>query len=477
MPSNDPSVDYPSSSEPRPEQPAAGETRPAFLAREQWLDRLGAWLERNARPVAERPLRVGILGALGTGDVGDEAMLVSLREEIKAIRADTSFTVFSIHPETTTGYTGIPCRPTAHAWYAPRRNVLAAVAAVADRIEAGLTAAVPALRGRAEIDRGQWMLRLAFLAVLARARRLARRLDARGTLNGEGALAAHVRDVRELDLLIYLGGGYLNSWHVKADTYLYLLSAVVATELGIPVAGSGMNLGPFNEFDARRVGEILRDFSLVGLRDRRESVQALESMGLCTADRHGYSGDDAIRLAPEASPELERWAAEHTPYIALHAHYWRLSPADWRQFSAKLAKAVDAVVERSGLPVVMLPMTFGPSHELFDVRALRDIAGQCVNSDRIVSPPGELTSGQLRYLYGLASSAIVCRHHAMVFSLAAGVPTTALYFDRYYRQKILGVSEPFGDLCAPLDATTCSAQDIEQSVLRRLPGSVIIDSV
>ena len=43
----------------------------------QWLDRLREFLDSEVVAKPGHPKRIGILGALGTGDVGDEAMLIA----------------------------------------------------------------------------------------------------------------------------------------------------------------------------------------------------------------------------------------------------------------------------------------------------------------------------------------------------------------------------------------------------------------
>jgi polysaccharide pyruvyl transferase WcaK-like protein len=439
--------------------------------RRQWLEKLKASLDAVS-PTKQGALHIGIIGALGTGDVGDEAMLLSFIRELREINPEYKVSVFSVNPSLTENYTGIPCEPTAHAWHAPRKNPLATILVIADRVEEILTKSLPILRRQKEVNRGQWIARLIHLSVLRRARRLGKKMRDRGILAGRGSLQSHIRQISNLDALIFLGGGYINSWHVKANSYLYLLSAVVAFELGTPVMGTGMNLGPFNSFDLGRIAPILKRFSLIGLRDDRESVKALKFMDIYSPRKHSYSNDDAINLPATSDPELEKWTADVGPYISLHAHYWRLTPIQWLDFAAKLAKVVDALIADTGYSIVMLPMIFGPSSELFDARALRDIAEHCVNSTSMRMAPNNLGPEQLRYLYGKAASAIVCRHHSMVFSLAAGVPTTALYFDAYYRQKMVGVASSFGNLCTVVDAIASSADEIKHDVVRRLPAII-----
>jgi polysaccharide pyruvyl transferase WcaK-like protein len=413
-------------------------------------------------------MRIGIIGALGTGDVGDEAMLIALLGELRNLEGDSEFVVFSLNPELTECYTGISCLTTAHAWNSRRRNPIAILTSAAFWLENKFSALVPVRFRRNEVNRGQWTARFVYLGLLKRARKLAAKFDRTGQLSGKNILHKHILDISSVDVLIYLGGGYINSWHVKAQSYLYLISSVVAVELGIPVIGTGMNLGPFNSFDSNRISPILKKFSLIGVRDEQQSIQALKEMGIYSESKHYFSGDDAMNLPPRSDPALSSWADQASPYVSLHVHYWRLSEGDWRHFSKKIATVVDSIISKADINIVMLPMIFGPKAAPFDARALTDIAEQCAHSDRILMAPEHLSPHNLRYLYGRSSCALVCRHHSMVFSLAADVPTTALAFDEYYQQKLIGIASRRGDICEVLDAFATSAEQIEESILRRL---------
>jgi polysaccharide pyruvyl transferase WcaK-like protein len=434
----------------------------------QWLDRLREFLDSEVVAKPGHPKRIGILGALGTGDVGDEAMLIALLGELRNLDSDFEFAVFSLNPGLTESYTGISCLPTAHEWNSRRKNPVAFLTSAAFWLENKISALVPVRFRRNEVDRGQWIARLVYLGLLKRARKLSVRFDGTGRPGGNSILHKHIQDVSSVDVLIYLGGGYINSWHVKAQSYLYPVSSAVAVELGIPVIGTGMNLGPFNTFDSNQISPILKQFALIGLRDEQQSIQALKKMGIYSETKHYFSSDDATNLRPKSDLELSKWADQASPYISLHVHYWRLSESDWLDFSRKIATVVDSIISKAEMNVVMLPMIFGPKAGAFDARALRDVADQCSHSDRILMAPQNLSSQYLRYLYGRASCALVCRHHSMVFSLAADVPTTALAYDDYYRQKLFGIASRCADDCEVLDALTSSVEQIEESILRHL---------
>jgi polysaccharide pyruvyl transferase WcaK-like protein len=437
----------------------------AQVSRSLWLDLLANRLQRihPDKDIA----RIGILGALGTGDVGDEAMLVSLLTELEARLENVDFTVFTIVPERTFRYTGIRGVPTAHDWFRPRESVAVAAASVASRLERFITG-LPGLRSLPETDRNGWVLRFIYRELIKQACAVAAAKRHVWSAKRYRRLARHIEDLSGLHALVYLGGGYINSWHVKADCYVYLLSAAVAQTLHIPVFGSGMNLGPFNNFDRKHLAPILRRFELIGIRDWDESVRELNRMGIFSEDKHHFSTDDAINLTPTSNGPINDFVANAGPYLALHVHYWRMSDSEWSAFAGELAQAVDGIIERSGRSVIMIPMLFGPNRHEGDAAALRDIAKRCHYHDRMFMAPDNLSPGQLKTLFGRADGALVTRHHAMVFSVTSGVPTVALYFDDYYRMKIVGVAGQFGDLCIPVNVQGWQCTDVIEALASRL---------
>jgi polysaccharide pyruvyl transferase WcaK-like protein len=287
-------------------------------------------------------------------------------------------------------------------------------------------------------------------------------------LPGKSPLEVHVNDLADVDALLLLGGGYLNSWHVKASSYLYAISADAAADLNKPVFGTGLNLGPFNSIDSRRLSRTLRRFDLIGVRDRRESFAWLHAHGFLDPAIHRFSQDDAIGLVPtsEGREDLELLVAHLHPYIALQAHFWRLDETASDRLLATLADAAEQLVRRSGLRVLLIPMTFGNR-----ARSDRDVLSHLPIDEglkeHIVMAPDGLSPQQLKYLFANASGAIVTRHHGMMFALSAGVRCQAIILDPYYRQKLEGVAADFGELCTLLPLASLSSSALVNPWLGR----------
>jgi polysaccharide pyruvyl transferase WcaK-like protein len=430
-------------------------------SRADWLEHLTGSLKRIT-PRSGPHLKIGIVGALGTGDVGDEAMLCSFMAELEARLGKPTLIVFSMGPAVTKAYVGIECLPTAHRWMAERESLARKITSALHRVESGLTRILGRFLSIPEIIRDGWACRISFRMVTRRARAMARGLEQGSGLRSDGFLADHVRVISELDALIYLGGGYLNSWHVKADTYLFLLSAEVALELGIPTYASGINLGPLNRLDRRWVAPVLNRFELIGCRDRKQSFELAEAMGIRADGRLHYSSDDAICLASEPTTALEKLVSDLGSYLALQVHYWRLDDTRWHAFVNRLADAVQNYACARHLAVLMIPMTFGESAEAFDQAALLEVAALAGSGVRFELAPPNCRPSELKFLFGMAASALVTRHHAMVFSVASGVRTVAISYDQYYRQKLDGVAEDFGEICEVVDCSLSAAEIVRK---------------
>jgi polysaccharide pyruvyl transferase WcaK-like protein len=436
--------------------------------REEWLELLAGRLAEAAGREAGRALHVGVIGALGAHDVGDEAMLVGLSAELRDRLPGIQFTVFSTRPSVTEAYLGVDALPTLHRWVFDRRRPGALALYGLDRLESHLTCVLRWLLPLREEWCGGWVYRGAFAALERRVRRLAQSAVTDGRSLPDTLIGRHVAALQRLDALIMLGGGYLNSWHVKAASYLYSITVDAAVDLGKPVFGSGLNLGPFNGYDLRRLAHTLRRYELIGLRDQQESLAALRAMGIFDGRIHRFSQDDAIGLETSALGDtgLTRLVAEWRPYVVLQAHLWRTGREDCDRLFGAMAEVVDRIVA-SGRRVLLVPMTFG-DRPRSDRVALEGIRALCTSTDSVRHAPAGLRPEQLKYLFAQSEGAVVTRHHGMVFALGAGVRCVAVVLDSYYRQKLAGVAAAYGARCSLVPLSDVTATTLARGL--ELPG-------
>ena len=82
------------------------------------------------------------------------------------------------------------------------------------------------------------------------------------------------------------------------------------------------------------------------------------------------------------------------------------------------------------------------------------------HASRYMMAPDHLKPEQLKFLFSRARTAVVSRHHAMVFSITCGVPCTAIVLDPYYHMKLRGVADDYPGL-----ATLVALDDLTAPVL------------
>lgn len=410
-------------------------------ARRLWVERLSSSLAQ-LHPKSGR-LRVGIVGALGSGDVGDEAMLVSLVEELKARLFGVEFLAFSVNPGLTYAYTSIPTVGLLSTYLSPTSDLRYLLARLAGGLEERVERILLRRINIEEVDRGQRIRRF-FLE--SRSKKILRRCLDMGE-SDMSKVHPHAKDVAGLDALVVLGGAYLNSWNVKSGIYEYLLPARVAALYKVPVFGGGLNLGPYNRSDAAFIKGVLSNFELIGCRDNAESIRALRDLGIFDDSKHLYSCDDAISLVPEYTSEVDRFIDFNSPYIAFNVHYWKLDSEKWELFSRQLAQVLAGLVARYKCKIVPISMAFSDARKGLDDAAIHDVLRVAdLPSGTVVHPEGVMSIGKIKGLYAKARITIATRHHPMVLSVSSGVPTLSIAFDDYYRMKLEGVGAYFPGL-------------------------------
>jgi polysaccharide pyruvyl transferase WcaK-like protein len=425
--------------------------------RNDWIDRLVTDLKIQSKGSAH--LKVGIVGALGSGDAGDEAMLIALTSELRDRIPNIEILCFSLNPGLTYSFTGIVSERLLEGILSPNRNIFYGISLLLNRIEISLTRFLIKHWEINVVDRGGWLLRFYYL-FLTKWLLLSHSLSMK-----RGKLTNYINKIASLDAVVYLGGAYINSWNVKSSIYSYLFPARVAIKYNTPVYASGLNLGPYNVVDRHYVKNILKEFRLVGLRDFNESVAELKQMGIFNEEKHFYSTDDAINLKADWTDSLKHFINEASPYIAVNFHYWNLSTSEWKDFSHRVADIIRNVVEQYDFNIVPVPMAFSDFSEVLDIAAIRDIVALTgLPESRFKLPPKPLTAAAMKSLYENASVTIATRHHAMVLSVSSKTPTIAIAFDRYYRMKHEGVGQYYRQHFYVCNSASIKTRDVVKQI-------------
>jgi polysaccharide pyruvyl transferase WcaK-like protein len=380
-------------------------------------------------------------GCYHCGNVGDLAMLQVAIERLRGLWAQASIHVVTSVPDALRLHCpGVSPVPEAG------RNAF-----VSDRFLGRADRLLPrqvsdTLALAEQHMRHRWPAVLASLIGSKRA--LARRPDS-------AAPRAYVDALDHADLVLVTGAG------IFTDAFLDNAMGVMATlelaiERKIVTAVMGQGFGPVVDAALRqRMAQVLPRVDLIALREEREGVRLLESIGV-SRDRICITGDDAIEMAHRRTP------AAPGQGIGINI---RLA-----SFAGVNGSAIDAIrpvlqgaASRFGAPLVPIPTAHHSGRS--DVDAIEQlIAGHSdapvavVGGERPVNVIAEVSRCRIM---------VTGSYHGAVFALAQGIPVVAMVGSRYYLDKFSGLAEMFGQGCELVEVGAPDAGGVLERAIDR----------
>ena len=302
------------------------------------------------------------------------------------------------------------------------------------------------LGGTADSSTAPWSRSINKIPVPADSQAYAKRLAA---VAGAAAGAADLLDpeddawgiidaIADCDAVLVCGGGNLTSRFSQLVHERHLITTLSKT-FGKPLVFTGQAVGPelvpnSNEL----ISEALSQADLVGCRDATSRALALQ-LGVSSPIVHTL--DDAA-YAPTTTDDTamdDLTVASGYAVMTLPADSGQAPEARWPQ---SLADAALAIVERTGLDVVLVPHTGRIGESVDDAAMTSQIVALC-DSPRVRSAQ-LATVSQTISLTQAASLVVSGRLHPLVFALAASVPCIGIYTDDYTHQKIAGELANYG---------------------------------
>jgi colanic acid/amylovoran biosynthesis protein len=294
----------------------------------------------------------------------------------------------------------------------------------ADRwLPASLARALDALHDR---TRRRWPTGLA--AIIGGKRLLALR-------RASFAALRWVRAVRQADLVVTTGAGVFTDAFVEnANGVLDTLE--FALRHNASAAALGQGIGPVSDARLlRRMADVLPRLALIALRERRESAQLLDAVGV-RPERVIVTGDDAIEMARRAA------AAEIGSGIGVNLRVARYAGVTAAGVEA-IRPGVRRAAEILGAPLIALPIAHhSDCHDGVAIRAV------LADGDETSAPIVDLGT-PARAIAEVSRCRVVVTgsYHAAVFALAQGIPVVAIAATAYYRAKFAGLVDLFGGGC------------------------------
>ncbi len=256
-----------------------------------------------------------------------------------------------------------------------------------------------------------------------------------------------VAALREADVLLDQGGITFVDGREKFLVY-NVASILPALNTRTPVVKCAQALGPFqhtlNRWAARvylpRVAAIVSRGAI--------THEHLEGLGLTNVERGAdiaftLEVTDADRAAAAAAVDGGFFdggdVVGYSPSQVLRAAAERAG----QDYVAEAAAHIDAITTELGRPVLVVAHSYRPDATKLhnnDAPVCRDIVARVARPEMVHFADAELSPGALRVLIGQCDAFVASRFHAMVSSLATGVPTLVLGWSHKYRE----VLEMFG---------------------------------
>ncbi|MGC4086161.1 MAG: polysaccharide pyruvyl transferase family protein [Vicinamibacterales bacterium] len=398
------------------------------------------WRRWTARRFATRSTRareqkILLVGGYGAGNIGDEAQLRCVLEEMRRRCPDFIIEVLTPTPLRTHqehGHCQVSSAPRV-AFYDLGTSQLYALSTTAARLRFLLRSWWLLLHA--------WLVRANVPFALVRPRRM-----------------ALLHELATARLVLFVGGGYLTgSTLSRLWDGMFLMR--IASVLGVPVALSGQTIGVWNSRFTRRLAvKGLECADLIATRDAGGSAAAVADLSL-RRPRTLSTCDDALFMNAEVTEEALRAALDasgidpdvlRTRYVVLNAHFWGVGATE----RARLLETLQAMLgclRASGVPAVVgVPMLQSDRDALLELERMDgDGWFRMLRVDENVD-----------VIRGLIARAHVCvsmKHHPIIFALGEAVPAISLTRGAYYRQKNEGALALVGmaHCSVDLESDTC----------------------
>ena len=261
-----------------------------------------------------------------------------------------------------------------------------------------------------------------------------------------------IRAVMDADVVVGLGGGYLNGATSLAGTLnvLFLLLPIwLATRFRRPVVLAPQSYGPFGT--ALQVLLVRRCLNRVNRIVVREDLSLAELITAGVRPDLVERGVDSAFVFGSPRSRSSSSATSAVPQVGITARQWLRGP-DQESYERSLAAFVDWLEDSEGAFVTLIPQVTSHYQNDDDRLVSRRIASYCRSSPKVLD--SELSHRELRDLYGNLDYLVGTRFHSVIFSLTVGTPALAIEYERKTSgiMKDLGLDEwviPIHEVSAP----------------------------
>ncbi len=297
------------------------------------------------------------------------------------------------------------------------------------------------------------------------------------------AAVPEIRALATADVLLDQGG--ITFVDGRGKFLIYNVASILpAVIMGTPVMKCAQALGPFRSVLNRAAARALLPRMAAIVSRGAVTHEHLERLGL----RNVHRGADlafTLEITPkdEAVADLPFFDGGDVVGFAPSVVLRRAADAAGEDYVGQVAAMIDHVTQVLGRPALLLAHS-ARAHTTKthnnDLPLCREIYARLAAPEKVHFPDAELGSQELRALIGRCDVFVASRFHAMVSSLAMGVPTLVLGWSHKYREVLdmFGLAEwavPHEDVTIDLfvrrlDDLLAARADLRATIAEALPG-------
>jgi polysaccharide pyruvyl transferase WcaK-like protein len=234
----------------------------------------------------------------------------------------------------------------------------------------------------------------------------------------------------EIDHLLVTGGAYFN--HAWGDNFLPISSLIrLAHSNGVDVTISGINFGPCNKIEQTYLTDALEGVDTISLRsDNRSEIKFAEEVG---ADDIRLLGDNASFLSTTANIKVE------SEYVVVNLHP---SYVFSNNIIFEKMREILTTLAENGWKIVFLPMHYNPNR---DLKSGQKVTIQLDRDNyRIVNVLENPDPKGLKGVVKNASLVMSSRLHPIIFALGEQTEILPILtmkepYSSVYRRKFSGI--------------------------------------
>lgn len=234
-----------------------------------------------------------------------------------------------------------------------------------------------------------------------------------------------LKKLKEAKVLHIGGGGFLTG-KTSSRLFDYMGLIKLAKYFKTDVILSGQTIGVWKKRSHKRWAKNLQYAKFIGLRDKKKSRDDLREIGIDKGKIFATFDDALFYKVNQVNAKKK--------HVVVNAHFWNTSYEEMKESIIKIAKICDYINDK-GYEIYLVSMTPPDKEALFAIQA--NMKKNATIFEDIKNPQNTVT------LIKNASFCITMKHHPIIFAMAGGVPTIALYYEDYYKHKNIGAMSLF----------------------------------